>query len=406
MVFKLDSRLTLEERLAKAVVAIMNEAPAIAGVLMIGERQIIDDNYKGRNASCKTACTDGRNEWYNREYCDKLSDRQLRFVIIHEVYHKMYRHLITWQHLHKLDAQRANMAMDLHINPKILDEFGDFVEFNDDWLLDRKYDSKWDTARIFWDLRGNGGGSGGDENDGGNGGKPVDDHDWEGAEDMSEEEQRELEREIDETLRQGDTVAGKGAGNTNIDLDELMKAQVKWEEALSEFMVSTCTGTDLSTFRRPKRRFLGEGIYMPSLYSEAVGELIFASDTSGSVVSCQSYFLSEVRNILETVSPEKVRLLYWDDKVQKEEIYEPHDYDRLVSSTSPRGGGGTDVNCVTDYIAENKVEAQAAVIFTDGYFYNGWGNWHLPTLWCVLDSGKTSPIGKTVHIKSSELRRW
>ena len=51
MVFKLDSRLTLEERLAKAVVAIMNEAPAIAGVLMIGERQIIDDNYKGRNKS-------------------------------------------------------------------------------------------------------------------------------------------------------------------------------------------------------------------------------------------------------------------------------------------------------------------------------------------------------------------
>ena len=130
--------------------------------------------------------------------------------------------------------------------------------------------AKWDTARIFWDLRGNGGGSGGDENDGGNGGKPVDDHDWEGAEDMSEEEQRELEREIDETLRQGDTVAGKGAGNTNIDLDELMKAQVKWEEALSEFMVSTCTGTDLSTFRRPKRRFLGEGIYMPS-YSEGGG---------------------------------------------------------------------------------------------------------------------------------------
>ena len=61
MVFKLDSRLTLEERLAKAVVAIMNEAPAIAGVLMIGERQIIDDNYKGINKSCKTACTDGRN---------------------------------------------------------------------------------------------------------------------------------------------------------------------------------------------------------------------------------------------------------------------------------------------------------------------------------------------------------
>ena len=406
MVFKLDSRLTLEERLAKAVVAIMNEAPAIAGVLMIGERHIIDDNYKGRNASCNTACTDGRNEWYNREYCDKLSDRQLRFVLIHEVYHKMYRHLITWQHLNKIDPKRANMAMDLHINPKILDEFGDFVEFNDAWLLNRKYDSTWDTARIFWDLRGNGGGSGGDENDGGNGGKPVDDHDWEGAADMPEEEQKELEREIDETLRQGDTVAGKGAGNTNIDLDELMKAQVKWEEALSEFMVSTCTGTDLSTFRRPKRRFLGEGIYMPSLYSEAVGELIFASDTSGSVVSCQSYFLSEIRRILETVNPEKVRLLYWDDVVQKEEIYEPDAYDRLVNSTSPRGGGGTDVNCVSDYIAENKVEAQAAVIFTDGYFHNGWGNWHLPTLWCVLDSGLTAPVGKTVHINSSELRRW
>ena len=87
----IGKQITEEQRLSKAVVDIMPRIPEIAGLLMIGERSIDD--------TVPTACTDGRDELYGRAFVDSLNDAELRFVIIHEVFHKMYRHLITWAHL-------------------------------------------------------------------------------------------------------------------------------------------------------------------------------------------------------------------------------------------------------------------------------------------------------------------
>jgi hypothetical protein len=47
--------------------------------------------------------------------------------------------------------------------------------------------------------------------------KGFDAHDWEGAQDMSAEEQRELARDIDEAVRQGALIASKlGSGGVRI----------------------------------------------------------------------------------------------------------------------------------------------------------------------------------------------
>ena len=110
--------LSVEQRLQKAVVDIMANQKyiALAGILMIGERDITDD------PAMPTACTNGKNEIYNREFCEKLNDAELRFLILHENYHKLYRHMITWQHLKKEDQERANKAMDFVINIKLVDD--------------------------------------------------------------------------------------------------------------------------------------------------------------------------------------------------------------------------------------------------------------------------------------------
>ena len=57
-------QLTEEQRLTKAVVSIMSSPKyvALAGVLMIGERSVVDD------PSVPTACTNGRDEFYGREF--------------------------------------------------------------------------------------------------------------------------------------------------------------------------------------------------------------------------------------------------------------------------------------------------------------------------------------------------
>ena len=418
-------QLTEEQRLTKAVVSIMSSPKyvALAGVLMIGERSVVDD------PSVPTACTNGRDEFYGREFVSKLNDAELRFLVLHEVYHKLFRHLTTWKHLYMQDAYLANVACDYVINLKIVDDnyqdgFATMTGELSKGCYDRKYVGM-DTAQVYNLLRKDqpqgGGGRGGitvigDPEDGDgtpqngsgslpDGQEPFDAHDWEGAQEMTADEQRDLAREIDEAVRQGALVAGKMGSGGDRDLEALLEPQVDWREVLREFVQTTCTGSDYSTWRKPKRRLLGQGIYMPSTYSEQVGELVVAIDTSGSIQQPEvTAFLSEVKAICDMVHPDKVRLLYWDTQVCGDETYDTHELETLIQSTKIKGGGGTDVDCVTEYIREESINAQAAIILTDGELYSGWGQWTMPVLWCVIDNKHKVPdVGKCVHIKSRDM---
>ena len=399
--FMSGNQLTPEQRLSKAVVNIMSKAHALSGVIMIGDRTVEHDN-----AKVPTACTNGRDEWYGAEFVGKLNDAELRFLVFHEVYHKLYRHLTTWQHLYKENPQLANIACDHVINIKIQDEYGKdgWVKMPEGGCFDEKYRG-WDTAQVFNDLRDN---EPEDEDEGGGGtGKPkgFDDHDWEGASDMDAEEIRELARDIDEAVRQGALIAGKLGSGGDRNLEELMQPQVDWREVLREFVQTTCAGSDYSTWKRPNRRYIGAGIYMPSGVSEKVDELVVAIDTSGSIGGKElSAFLTEVKSVCDTVHPDKVRLLYWDTKVCRDEAYEMHELDGLVNSTKPAGGGGTSVECVPEYMQKHDIKPQACIVLTDGDLYGGWGTWTTPVLWCILDNkGRKPDVGMTVHINSREM---
>ena len=111
---------------------------------------------------------------------------------------------------------------------------------------------------------------------------------------------------------------------------------------------------------------------MPSGISEQVGELVVAVDTSGSVGQRElSAFMAEIKSICDTVHPECIRLLYWDTKVRQDEKYDMADLDDLIKTTKPKGGGGTDVGCVGEYITTEGIKPQAAIVLTDGYV----GHW-------------------------------
>jgi hypothetical protein len=57
-------------------------------------------------------------------------------------------------------------------------------------------------------------------------------------------------------------------------------------------------------------------------------------------------------------------------------------------------------------MAKNGIKPQAAVILTDGYLGGTWGDWHCPTMWAIIDNkNATAGVGKTVHIKSSDIKR-
>lgn len=389
--FATAKQLTAEQRLSKAVIAIMQNPKyvALAGVMMIGERAIKDD--------VPTACTNGRDEYYGRAFVDGLTDAELRFLVLHETYHKLYRHLTTWKHLYEDNAKRANMACDYVINQKIADDNTDgFAKVINGALIDPQF-RDMDSAAVYKLLPDQQ-----DDDDGGDGGG-LDEHDWEGAQELSDTDKQELERELDEAIRQGAMAAGKTGGSLSRDIQDLLQPQVDWREVLRDFISATCSGNDYSTWARPNRRFMSSGVYMPSGISEKVDELVLAIDTSGSIGQRElTVFLTEVKKICDTVRPDVVRVLYWDTEVCRDEKYSAQNLDQLVTSTKPAGGGGTSVHCVPKYMQEHNIKPQAVICFTDGWLFDGWGQWSSPILWCLLDNAKAKPdVGKYVNVKDT-----
>lgn len=402
----IGKQLSAEQRLTKAVVDIMASPKyvALAGVLMVGKREISD--------AVPTACTNGRDELYGREFVESLNDAELRFLVLHECYHKLYKHLTTWRHLYDECAPLANIACDFVINLKITDDNKDGFAVMPSkggkaiGAIDPKYRGM-DSAQVYNLLKQEhgGSGSGGDESSGdGSGtgiGEGLDSHDWEGAQEMSVEEQKALERDIDEAIRQGALIAGKLGTGGDRDFADLLKTKIDWREALREFISTTCAGNDYSTWRRPNRRFVSMGYYMPSGVSESVGELVIAIDTSGSIGGRElAQFLGEVKGICDQVKPEAVRLLYWDTEVCADEKYVGTEVENIVNSTKPAGGGGTMVECVPAYMTEHSIKPQAVVVLTDGYLGGSWGSWTVPVLWCIQGNhSTTADCGKTIHIE-------
>ncbi|OUV41197.1 MAG: hypothetical protein CBC71_05865 [Rhodobacteraceae bacterium TMED111] len=398
----IQQSLTVEQRLHKAVSDIMMQDKyiALAGLLAIGDRSVRDD--------IPTACTNGRDEKYGRAFCESLNDAELRFLVLHENYHKLARHLHIYYHLYKIDPILANMACDFWINHKLVEEnkqdsFATMTGELSKGCYDDKY-KNMSIVEIFNDLREEQEGNGG-QGQGQGGGEPFDTHEWEEAQGLSDEEQKELAKDIDDVIRQGALVAGKVGSGGNRTLEEFLEPQVDWREVLRDFITDTCAGGDFSTYNKPNRRYLHLDIIMPSGVSEKVEELVLAVDTSGSIGQRElTTFLSEVRSICDTVKPSRVRILYWDTQVCRDEAYEMDELDRLVQSTKPSGGGGTMVECVPQYMAEYGIKPQATIVFTDGYLGGSWGSWTCPTLWVVLDNkSATSKVGKTLHVKSENL---
>ena len=387
----IGKQLTAEQRLHKATTDILGNDGfvALAGVLMIGEKKIVDD--------LPTACTNGRDELYGRKFVDELNDAEFRFLILHECYHKMYRHLTTWKHLHDIDHTRANRACDYVINLKLVDQDAGhgWIKMPDGGLLDTKYRGM-DAKEVFDLLE-----ESGDDDDGGSGGTGFDDHDWEGAKEMSEAEQNELAKEIDEALRQGATLAGKMGSGGNRDIGELLTPKKDWRELLRDYVSTTCSGKDYSTWKKPNRRYIGMDILMPSSISESMGEIVVAIDTSGSIGQRElDNFLTEIKGICETVNPSKVHVLYWDTAVCRHEIHEQAELSNLTKSTKPAGGGGTDATCVPPFLTEHGIKPECVVMLTDGYLGGDWGQWTVPVLWCILNNKLAQAnVGTTIHIE-------
>jgi len=402
-----------ERKLKKAKIDVMRSTlPGLrlwSGVMSIGKTSLCERT--------PTAYTNGRDEVYGIDFVEKLPVAQLSFVCLHEAMHKGLRHLTVWRKLFEEDQRLANIACDYVVNRMIVaaDPNETVVQFprNPDGSRLGLYDPKYDgmSAREVFDLLKKdpppSGGGQGQGQPGEGQGEGFDQHGWDEAKDLPAEEQKALQKEIEHALRRGEAEAkkcGAGKGDLPAEIGQLLRPQINWKDALREFITQNCTAKDDSSYRRLNRRFHALDLILPTPYGESLGHIVVGADLSGSMwsgdPSDMTKILSEFVGITRMVNPEHVDLLYWDGEVTGHEEYKRGDYDSILSSMRPKGGGGTDPRCVERYLHENKIKPDCIVMLTDGEVFNQWGsNWPAPILWVVSGNTKvTSSTGKTVHI--------
>lgn len=404
-----------EDKITKARTAIMRDPRfvAMSGVLMVGNWEVRDD--------CPTAATNGKDVIYGRSFVDQCDDKLLRFVVLHEYFHVMLMHMTVWQHMFEEDAQTANFAADAVINLMLhdLDPRGDFLTVWEHAVLDQQYRGM-DTGEVYRALRKNGKGQGGGKGQSGSprsasGGKAKDfdkhepakpgdgDAKGDGMKPLTPEEAKEVQKTVDTALRQGALIAGKVGANVDRTFGDLLQPQVNWEDQLREWLRTTAVGNDLSTWRKPARRWLGQDAYMPSRYTEAVKRVTIGVDTSGSIGPDQlRRALTEIMSACESVHPEMVDVIYWDAAVAGHEVYEGEAVQTLPETTRPRGGGGTRVGSMREYMEREGIEPDATIIFTDGYVEAGWGGaWPGPVLWAISTKGIKAPTGVSLFVPAA-----
>jgi len=405
------AKLTAEQRIEKVHVALMRHKKfcLFSGLFMVG-KVTVDD-------AMPTAATDGINVIYGRAFVDRLDDKQLGFLILHEAMHKAYRHLTTWEKLYKKDKALANAACDYVINLQIQDHDPnqEVVTMPTDeegkimGLIDEKYRGM-DAHQVFLLLEkekeGRDGSGGSYDPDNPRPSRNVqgfDEHLWEEAGQMDAKEAEGIAKEIDNALRQGALLAGKMNGKVSRDIQELLNPKIDWREVLRDFVKQIAKGHDDSSWRRFNKRLLGSDIYMPTAISQRLQCIAVAVDTSGSIDrEALAEFLSEIKSICEEVTPQKVELMYWDSHVAGHETYEDGAVQTLTDSTKPRGGVGTNPSCVVKFMGDKQINPDCVVVITDGCFYDGEGDWstvNAPLLWCIKDNKQfTHKYGKAVHL--------
>lgn len=405
--------ITQETRLKKAHIALMKhpETALFSGVILMG-RSIVEDGIP-------TAYTNGRDKKYGREFISNLGDPQLRGLILHENLHVALKHIGRFTKEFKDNPMLINVATDYAVNDVIKSmEDKEFCLLPEGGLYDEKFHN-WSAREIYNYLKSTlppqpkvsikmsgGGGTGGDKDEEGQGesqsieisinGKKLkvsttDEHDF-GAEEMSPAEQAQLSDSIDRALREGGILAGRMGAKVPRQIGDLLEPKINWREALREFVTNSSRGSDEYTWRRFNKRLMANDLYLPSLENETIGEIVVAIDTSGSIGGPElTEFATELASICDSVSPSRVRVLWWDTDVHGEQIFQDN-YTNIAEMLKPQGGGGTHVGCVSDYIVKNKVSCEGVLVFTDGYVEHDI-KWEVsaPTLWLVTQARDFQP---------------
>lgn len=361
-----------DKALSSAKIGLLTKGSKFIATIAFSMKHVWDEDIP-------TAGTDGKTVRYNPDFFMSLSPKERIFLLAHEAFHIALLHLTRRG---KRDPMIYNFAGDYVINQLLVDAG---MSMPDMGLYDIKY--KGMTTEEVYDLLikdpppAPQGGIGQDL--------------LEGA---TEEEIQEIEANIVQTLVKAQTrskMSGEKAGTVpnevEIIIDELINPKLKWNEILERFL--TDKAKDDYSWQRPNRFFQPDFI-IPSQYSEALGELTVAIDTSGSLSQKDLIeILSEIQYIHETMKPSKLTIIDCDYK-----IHHIHEVKSSESITELEfsGRGGTSLHPVIEHC--NKTQPQVLIYFTDLHAQQITEETEYPIIWICNSNHEPAPIGETIYL--------
>ena len=366
---------------------------------------------------CPTAATDGRHLYYNTQFFNALSEKQIEFVIAHEILHCAFDHLTRRE-----DRQPTlhNIACDYLVNNILVREgIGEKVT-QIPIIQDFKYEG-WSSEQVYDDLYENC-----EKINLADLGELLDEHiDWEddgsdskqGAKGKGEgkgkgkapkytkEELRKIKEEIKEGMMQAAQAAG--AGNVPGEIDRMIKdltePKMNWREIIQQQIQSTIKND--YTFSRPSRKGWHVGAILPGMNFDETIDIAIGFDMSGSIGNDQAkIFLSEVKGIMDQYKDFKIKCWCFDTKVYNEQDFS-QDSGEELTDYKLMGGGGTEFMCNWEYMKENDIQPKKFIMFTDGYPWGQWGEEdYCDTVFVIHgyhDKNFEAPFGVTTHYEEA-----
>ncbi len=320
-----------------------------------------------------TASTDGRTIWFGIEFWMSLDTDEQLFLLLHETLHCAYMHMLRRG---DRDPRRWNAAADYVINLQLVDRGFKMPSMG---LLERRYanmsvEQVYDKLptqlpmEIMMDLLPGEGDPGA----------------------LTEEIQNIVMRAAMASKAAGDK-PGSIPNEIEIALEKFLNPKLPWHRILAQHFRAYAKN-DYS-WRRPNRRFFPQH-YLPSMYSEALEDLVIVLDSSGSVRDKDfNVFVSEVASILRFQKPKKITLIQHDWKIKSIDVVSSVEELRKISFT---GRGGTSIYEVEQWIMANK--PQLTLFFTDGYFAQHEQKVPTDAIWLIHNNPKFAhPYGKIIH---------
>ena len=366
---------------------------------------------------CPTAATDGKHLFYNTQFFNALSNKEIEFVIAHEILHCVFDHIIRRE---DRDPIIYNIACDYIVNNTLVrDKIGEpvkMIQIFQDW----KYDG-WTSEEVYDEIH-----KKAEEN-----GKKfleqlgelLDEHvDWEKAPKgqkgskgkgkgkgqrptYTKEELGKIRDEIKENMISAAQAAGAGniPGEIERMIKDLTEPKMNWREILRQQIQATIRND--YTFSRPSRKGWHTGVVLPGMNFDQQIDCAIGLDMSGSIGDDQArVFLSEVKGICDEFKEYNIKIWCFDTKVYNEQDYSSSDGED-ISTYKPMGGGGTEFECNWEYMKDQDITPKKFIMFTDGYPFGSWGDdSYCDTVFVIHghhDKNLKAPFGVTAHYEEA-----